>query len=85
MKVLLFICSLLLLFNVANSAELEVPTETLNGTSIKYEYTSGRAYNVKFEIEGLSYRYLTGVKPEKWWGPFPYKAFEIEDKVFMVS
>lgn len=64
MKIFSFICSLFLLVNVANSAELAVPTGTLNGTSIKYEYTSGRAYNVKFESEGLSYRYLTGVKPE---------------------
>jgi len=67
------------------AAELSAPVRKLNNTQITYQYTSGRSYHVKFEEAGVSYRYLTGSKPEKWWGPFPYKAFEVEDKVFFAS
>lgn len=65
--------------------ELVSETRKLDGIDITYEYTSGRSYHVKFEKEGVSYRYLTGSKPDKWWGPFPYKAFEIQSSVFMAS
>ena len=68
-----------------NAAELTSPTRKLNGIDITYNYTSGRSYNVKFEEPGVSYRYLTGSKPEKWWGPFPYQAFEVEKNIFFVS
>jgi len=68
-----------------HAAELSAPVRKLNNTQITYQYTSGRSYHVKFEEAGVSYRYLTGSKPEKWWGPFPYKAFEVDAKVFMAS
>ena len=68
-----------------NASELTPLTPELNGTDITYNYTSGRSYNVKFEESGVSYRYLTGSKPEKWWGPFPYQAFEVEKNVFFTS
>lgn len=68
-----------------NASELTPLTPKLNGTDIIYNYTSGRSYNVKFEESGVSYRYLTGSKPEKWWGPFPYQAFEVEKNVFFTS
>ena len=68
-----------------NASELTPLTPELNGTDIIYNYTSGRSYNVKFEESGVSYRYLTGSKPEKWWGPFPYQAFEVEKNVFFTS
>lgn len=82
-----FVVSVLIVLANGNSVadELSGPTLALNGTSISYEYTSGRAYNVKFEQAGVSYRYLTGSKPEEWWGPFPYQAFEVEKNVFMLS
>ncbi|WP_339673963.1 MoaF N-terminal domain-containing protein [Dasania marina] len=67
------------------ASELSQETRELNGTSITYNYTSGRSYNVKFEDIGISYRYLTGSKPDKWWGPFPYTAFEVDDKIFLAS
>jgi len=70
---------------IAEAAELSLPTRELNGTNISYNYTSGRSYNVKFEENGVSYRYLTGSKPEKWWGPFPYQAFEVEKDVYFAS
>jgi len=65
--------------------ELKEPTRSLDGTSITYDYTSGRSYNVKFEKEGVSYRYLTGSKPETWWGPFPYTAFEVSDDIYLAA
>jgi phenolic acid decarboxylase len=85
MRILLSV--LLLTFITVNvgAAELSLPTQGLNGTNISYNYTSGRSYNVKFEENGVSYRYLTGSKPKKWWGPFPYQAFEIEKNVYFVS
>ncbi|MDQ7084592.1 MAG: MoaF N-terminal domain-containing protein [Sulfurovum sp.] len=77
---LLFISSIAL-----EASELSLPTRDLNSTNITYNYTSGRSYNVKFEEKGVSYRYLTGSKPEKWWGPFPYQAFKIENNVYFTS
>ena len=75
-----------ILFSMQLSAtELTPLTNKLNGTGITYNYTSGRSYSVKFEESGVSYRYLTGSKPEKWWGPFPYQAFEINKNVFFAS
>lgn len=71
--------------SVVEASELSLLTQELNSTNITYNYTSGRSYNVKFEEQGLSYRYLTGSKPEKWWGPFPYQAFKVENKVYLAS
>jgi hypothetical protein len=68
-----------------SASELTLPTESLNGTNITYDYTSGRSYNVKFEEKGVSYRYLSGSKPEIWWGPFPYQAFEVENNIYLAS
>jgi len=68
-----------------HASEISTPTQELNGTNISYNYTSGRSYNVKFAEEGVSYRYLSGSKPETWWGPFPYQAFKVEDDVYMAS
>ena len=72
-------------FSQLSAAELTRLTRDLNGTDITYHYTSGRSYNVKFEEAGVSYRYLSGSKPEKWWGPFPYQAFEIEKNIYFAS
>lgn len=84
MKRLIFI--LLLGFTSFTQArELAPETHALDGTNITYNYTSGRSYNVKFESKGLSYRFLTGSRPEKWWGPFPYTAFEVEQDTFMAA
>lgn len=76
---------LMLFFSAPHAAELSQPTRKLNGIDMTYNYTSGRSYNVKFEEKGVSYRYLTGSKPEAWWGPFPYKAFEIDNNEFYAS
>ncbi|GAA0782998.1 MULTISPECIES: phenolic acid decarboxylase [Pseudomonadati] len=79
----IYILSLLSTSVIAN--ELVKPTESLEGTQITYEYTSGRKYNVKFEKEGISYQYLTGSKPDTWWGPFNYQAFEVSNNQYFVS
>ena len=85
MKVFIFSLIGLLLSVTVHAADLALPTRALNGTHITYEYSSGRSYNVKFEEAGVSYRYLSGPKPQTWWGPFPYKAFEVEKNVFYLS
>lgn len=88
MKKTLLIILTFFVYNLGGTAvsakESEI-TQELNGTSITYEYTSGRSYNVKFEEAGISYRYLTGSKPNTWWGPFPYQAFKIEEQLFFAS
>jgi phenolic acid decarboxylase len=85
MKLLITMLVISIYTTVLNASELSLPTQKLNGTDITYNYTSGRSYNVKFEEVGLSYRYLTGSKPDKWWGPFPYQAFEVENNVYLSS
>jgi phenolic acid decarboxylase len=67
------------------AAKLAAPTDKLHGTDITYTYTGGRSYNVRYAKDGASYRYLSGPKPDKWWGPFPYQAFEIEPGIFFLS
>ena len=85
MKAMRAILIALLVQTAALAADLAPPTRALDGTAITYEYTSGRSYNVKFDERGVSYRYLTGSKPETWWGPFPYQAFEVEPRVYFAS
>lgn len=82
-RLMILICLTLPLISTAD--ELVAETQSLDGINITYEYTSGRSYHVKFEKQGMSYRYLTGSKPEKWWGPFPYTAFEVQTNLFMAS
>lgn len=85
MKLLYSISLALSLSTPLLADELSPLTRELNGVNITYDYTNGRSYAVKFEEAGASYRYLSGSKPEKWWGPFPYKAFEIEKDVYMAG
>jgi len=85
MKTVISLFVLFTLMATSTAAELQPPTRKLNGTNITYNYTSGRSYNVKFEQAGISYRYLSGSKPEKWWGPFSYKAFEVENNVYYAA
>ncbi len=85
MKKLITVFIIVLYSTYLSAAELSKATRVLNGTNITYNYTSGRSYNVKFEEQGVSYRYLTGSKPNKWWGPFPYEAFEVESNTFFAS
>ncbi|MEM7468346.1 MAG: hypothetical protein AAF387_15860 [Pseudomonadota bacterium] len=77
---------LVLIFGVSFSVSGEgETTRELNSTEITYEYSSGRSYNVKFEDAGVSYRYLSGSKPEVWWGPFPYQAIRVKPQVYFTS
>jgi len=85
MKTLITMLVIFVFTTAIEASEISLPTRKLNGTNITYNYTSGRSYNVKFEEEGVSYRYLTGSQPVKWWGPFPYKAFEVENNVYLAS
>ena len=85
MKIFISLLFIINLSSLAQASELASPTQNLDGTNITYSYTSGRSYNVKFQKAGISYRFLTGSKPEKWWGPFSYKAFEVENNVYLAS
>jgi len=85
MKMAMALLAFLLVATTGQAADPVAPTRALNGRDITYDYTSGRSYNVKFEEAGVSYRYLTGSKPEKWWGPFPYTAYEVQKNVYMLS
>lgn len=85
MKILIGLWVSLLFSITIQASELSEPTRGLNGTAITYNYTSGRSYNVKFEEAGVSYRYLTGSKPDQWWGPFPYQAFQVESDTYLAS
>ncbi len=81
MKFLLIVLFVLQL----QATELVKETQKLDGKDITYQYTSGRSYHVKFEPKGLSYQYLIGSAPTRWWGPFTYTAFEVYQNVYMVS
>ena len=60
-------------------------THELDGAEMTYAYTGGNSYNLKFENGTISYRYLTGSRPELWWGPFGYKAFKTENGEYFLS
>ena len=66
------------------AAEAET-TRELNGTTIPYVYTNDRAYKVNFEAAGASYRYLTGSRPDKWWGPFPSQTIRVRENQYFTS
>ena len=59
--------------------------EKLIGVDLEYEYSGGNAYHVKIDEEGLSYRFLTGPKPNRWWGPFPYNHTTTDKNEELVS
>jgi len=81
----LLLLAILFMTTMSSAADLVPLAQDLNGTNISYEYTSGLSFNVQFRKEGVSYRFLAGPKPDKWWGPFPYQAFEVEKDVYFVS
>lgn len=59
--------------------------DRLIGVEITYDYSGGRSYAVKFEEEGVSYRFLSGSKPEKWFGVFPHNHLITESNEHLVS
>lgn len=83
-------CRVLLLLTmifIAASCEEKTPSypEKLQGLNIQYKYANDREYNIKLEKEGLSYRYVSGSKPEKWWGPFPYHHALFDEEYHIVA
>jgi len=85
MRILILFCLLFITSFKLHASQLSKETHKLDGKEITYNYTSGRSYHVKFESKGISYQYLTGSAPTKWWGAFPYRAFEVYKNVYMVS
>ena len=59
--------------------------EKLLGVEMRYTYSGGNQYAVKFEKEGLSYQYRTGAAPEKWWGSFKYNHMMTDNNEHFVS
>ena len=67
MKKLLLIAFLSIVGTMAQAEEL-------NGLEITYKLSNGQIYNIEFGEDELSYRFLSGNKPEKLWGLYSYKA-----------
>ncbi|MBY0372059.1 phenolic acid decarboxylase [bacterium] len=51
-------------------------TAELNGKQLTYRYDNGGHYQIRYAEDGVRYRFLSGKAGDKWWGPFPYKAFK---------
>ena len=60
-------------------------TRELDGVEMTYQYSGGNSYNLKFENGTISYRFLNGSRPEKWWGPFVYKASKTDNNDYFLS
>jgi len=60
-------------------------TRYLDGYQITYTYENGMSFELKYTPEGVLYRFLTGDSPEKWWGPFPYRAFKTSPNEFFLG
>jgi hypothetical protein len=59
--------------------------DKLVGMKIQYKYANDREYNVKLEEDGLSYRYVSGSKPDKWWGKFPYHHAVLANQIHVLA
>lgn len=78
---------ILLSFNFT-AVQAEVKTEltgALAGVDITYTFSGGNTYNIKFADKHLSYRFASGGKSDKWWGPYPYKAMKTEKGEYFVA
>jgi hypothetical protein len=84
LKFIIFLIAVLLMAPSTSSVTTSELTDALIGKSIIYEYSGCRSYHVKFDSSGFSYQYLTGAKPEKWWGPFPYNETTKENVEYIV-
>ena len=60
-------------------------TSELDGTEITYQYSGGNQYHIKFQNGNISYQFLSGSKPGKWWGPFPYSATKTRASEYFLS
>lgn len=75
----------MVLFAACSSDGVEEAPYSLDGINMTYKYTEGNAYNVKFENDSVSYRYLTGSSPKTWWGPFKYNAVKRSNGEYFLS
>lgn len=67
-----------------SSENLSYP-DKLIGVEIRYTYTGGNEYAVKFEEEGVSYQFRSGSKPDKWWGKYPHNHMITTSNEHLVS
>ena len=59
--------------------------DNINGMELTYKYENWNSYHVKFLEEGMYYQFLSGSKPDKWWGPFPYKMYVTDHGEYLIS
>lgn len=77
--------TLLLSFNLWAGVETKLSND-LTRTSITYEFSNGQVYNVKFlNDEQLSYRFVSGSNPDKWWGRYEYKAQKVSENEYFFA
>ncbi len=73
------------LFSLHLSAAEEKLTRELDGVEITYSYADGSTYNVKYTLQGVKYRFVSGEAPNEWWGPFPYKAYKTKNGEYFLG
>ena len=81
---LLIPITLLLMACGKNNDNTSFP-DRLIGVEIRYTYSGGNEYAVKFEDDGLRYQYRSGRTPEVWFGPFEYNYMTTESNEHLVS
>lgn len=60
-------------------------TRELDGLDITYAYAGGLKFRLRYTSEGILYQVLSKGAPEKWWGPFPYKAYKTVNGEYFVG
>jgi len=85
MRYILFPIAFVFFFAGCSNEKVDQFPDKLIGLNIQYKYANDREYNVKLEEDGLSYRYISGSKPDKWWGKFPYYHAVLENNIQVVA
>ncbi len=76
---------LLLSFNLWAKIETKL-SDDLARTSITYEFSNGQVYNVKFlNDEELSYRFVSGSNPDRWWGRYQYQVQKVSEHEYFFA
>lgn len=82
---LITLFSIVILSSCSPKEQLEEAPYSMDGVNMTYKYTGGNSYNVKFEGDSVSYRFLTGSSPKTWWGPFKYQAVKRSNGEYFLS
>jgi len=85
MRNILLITPMIFFLSLAHAEVKTELTDSLDGIGLTYTFSGGNAYNIKFSSKSLSYRFVSGSKPDKLWGPYPYKAMKTEKGEYFVA